>query len=295
MRPALATAFIAVVLSAGCGADRTSHSSSIAFVRPLKTSVAVFQMDANGCCVEQLTHPPSQTVDTSPTWSPDGKNVAFVRGNNREKRMHLYVVDADGDSTHRVADVPVGTGASWSPDGNRILVVARGGLRTVSASGGKQTLLMRATAPGAASWSPDGHSIAFVQRKKGVFVFLADADGSNVRRLTKTRFPVLEDFPAWSPDGKWLAYVDDKFEATVPPTFRPRLRIVRADGTGARTLTTLSPRTGGALSWSNDGRKVAFSTVRRGTVGIYTVSVGGGTPHLLVKGLAGDPAFSPAG
>jgi Tol biopolymer transport system component len=295
VRTALATAIIGVVVSAGCGADRTSHSSSIAFVRALKTSVAVFRMNASGCCVEQLTHPPSQTVDTSPAWSPDGKNVAFVRGNNQEKRMHLYVVDADGDSTHLVADVPVGTGASWSPDGSRILFVARDGLRTVSPSGGKPTLLVRATAPGSARWSPDGRSIAFVQRKHGVFVFLADADGRNVRRLTEARFPIVEDFPAWSPDGKWLAYIDDKFEIRTPPTFRPRIKIVRADGTGARTLTTLSPRTGGALSWSTDGRKIAFWTVRGGTSGIYTVPVGGGTPHLLVKGLAGDPAFSPPG
>jgi Tol biopolymer transport system component len=74
----------------------------------------------------RLTAPRSGLYDYSPTWSPDGKKIAFVRGGELEEYTGthhvLYVVDSDGRNLRRLRDLGIGhtTTIAWSPASDRI-------------------------------------------------------------------------------------------------------------------------------------------------------------------------------
>lgn len=78
---------------------------------------------------------------------------------------------------------------------------------------------------------------------------VADADGYNHHRILESRFPIMS--PAWSPDGKWLAYVS--FEDHLSAVYRQRVR------TGQRWRVSARAGVNGAPAWSPDGRKLALT------------------------------------
>ena len=109
--------------------------------------------------------------------------------------------------------------------------------------------------PEGAGWSPDASTIVFALTRYNDFwvpkVFAADADGTKVRRLAQNGRA-----PAWSPDGRWIAFereVNDRRYVTV--------YVVRPDGTGLRRLSPA--RVGQDWAWSPDGRWIAVQQFLR--------------------------------
>jgi hypothetical protein len=99
-------------------------------------------------------------------------------------------------------------------------------------------------------------------------------------------------FPAWSPDGKKIAFVSSRGKAG--SSWSPQLYIVNADGSGLRRITD-TPRTYESdPAWSPDGKKIAFS---KGNGDIYTIKIDGtGLKQLTsMKGGEVEPAWSPDG
>lgn len=159
----------------------------------------------------------------NPSISPDGRRIAFVglcRGRDQES-FGLYTVHADGSELRGIVPGNVERSpAAWSPDGQRLVYVSRGGWLTVTGADGSGA---RTLTPGyAAAWSPDGQWIALVHdsRRRGErSVFLIRPDGTGLRaifvnRATGTYFRgegnIPEGLPrgplAWSPDSRWLAF-----------------------------------------------------------------------------------------
>jgi len=100
------------------------------------------------------------------------------------------------------------------------------------------------------SWSPSpgGKRALFEARGE---VFSAPAEQGITRNLTRSS-GVAERWPAWSPDGKWIAYFSDR-------TGEYELTLRNADGTGAEeSLTLLGPGFRYSPQWSPDSRKLAF-------------------------------------
>jgi Tol biopolymer transport system component len=145
-----------------------------------------------------------------PAWSPDGQKIAYAAGLMRQAE-DLWVANADGSNAQVIVDV-TGSGTvrypRWSPDSRKIAFEyarAAGVARSVMLVNRDGTGLVNLTTLGGAddrepSWSPDGTMIVFgsdrdASQPLDYNLYVMDADGRNVRRLTS--LPSRERWPDW--------------------------------------------------------------------------------------------------
>jgi TolB protein len=145
------------------------------------------------------------------------------------------------------------------------------------------------------SWSPDGTRVAFARALPaargrsvaGFDIYVARVKGGRVRRLTTD---VGNDTqPAWSPDGKRIAFTSDR-------AGNQDVYTMRANGRGLRRLTG-TPAEDSSPSWSPNGRRIAFTSDRNGSEDVFTMTARGKALRRLTRSSAdeGDPAWSPNG
>jgi TolB protein len=124
-------------------------------------------------------------------------------------------------------------------------------------------------------------------------IYSMNPDGSGVQRLTTSGGQDVE--PAWSPDGKRVAFVSTRHDLS------GEIYTMNADGTGVQRLTNNVGEGGVDRSptWSKDGKRIAFVSMRDDPAGdIYTMNVADGsgvTPVTDFDGEDSDPAWSPDG
>lgn len=147
---------------------------------------------------------PDDIVVTKPTWSPDGKRIAFeYLGDGDLQPAQIFVVNADGSGMRYATSSPDGrrcaeSDPSWSPDGRSIAFWSFCfGIATVDAEGGGPSPLdAPPTVYGARpTWSPDGHSL----------VFTARTTPPTIIGLPST--VLIGSQATWSPDGRVVALV----------------------------------------------------------------------------------------
>jgi len=126
------------------------------------------------------------------SWSPDGKELAYVGSNF--PRSDLNVVRVAGNGTRVIAHGA--TQPTWSPDGRRIAYVGNTGITIVDAGGGVARVIADGGFP---AWSPDGRRIAY-ETRSSVGVRVIDVDGSSDHEIDPRG-----SMPVWSPDGRRLA------------------------------------------------------------------------------------------
>jgi Tol biopolymer transport system component len=130
-------------------------------------------------------------------------------------------------------------------------------------------------------FSPDGQRITF-QSDRTEGIWLADADGSNPRRLT--RGPGRGQWsPRWSPDGLWIAF------HSAPEDGPGDVWTIGTDGSDLRQVTQ-APSGDAMPSWSRDGRFLYFVSDRTGRSGIWRAPAVGGTEEQVTRE-GGDAPF----
>jgi len=299
-RLALAGAMVAVAgLVAGCGRngapahDATGPSANLddlpARGDRMKVGVADRWSDGNiwlilsdGTWVRQLTSLPGTEGEMS--WSPDGRQIIFDANDG------IYVIGIDGAGLDKVVGLSnwVGHGPAWSPTADLILLTD-GRLGTMRPDGTELHLLPGTVAGEHGSWSPDGARFTFMGTGpiQPWDIFTADADGSNVRNLTHNTF--YESFPAWSPDGKRIAYgAEPANSRDVGVLVTTDIFVMNPDGTRAMNITNGDPATPGFPEWLPDGRLSFFTQAGE----LWLTDADGGHPQMIATG-CGPVAWRP--
>jgi TolB protein len=217
----------------------------------------IYVVDVDGGDVHRLTN--GEGVDADPTWSPNGERIAFTRiADLGRESAHwgIVVMSADGGDEVEIVHSVSGRfvfAPAWSPDGSTIAFTrevvsgddfehARITLYTVAPDGsGARKLVDGAAEP---AWSPDGKRLAFTsvrdpfgrtcfeECKRSGEIYIADADGGHPRRLTTSKAD--DHSPAWSPDGRLLAFVSDRSGTRAHDN---EIYVMRADGSELHRIT----------------------------------------------------------
>ncbi|MFN2525309.1 MAG: hypothetical protein ABR505_03460 [Actinomycetota bacterium] len=189
----------------------------------------MYLIKSDGTGETRLTDTPD-LFEFSPAWSPDAQKIVFTRMVNPYRSVgefDLFVMNSDGSNIEQITSGPDGELApAWSPDGQLIAFQdwRTGYLGVIRPDGRGRTLL---TDLGAESpqWSPDGETLVWFNQAD---IWTVRRDGSHLRNLTSAS-QSQNRYPAWSPDGKYIAFVSDRDGGY-------RIYRMRADGTDVTRL-----------------------------------------------------------
>jgi Tol biopolymer transport system component len=236
------------------------------------------------------------TYDGDPDWSPDGRLIAFVstRGGGG-----IYVIGSDGRSLRRVFRGEAWD-VDWSPDGESLAFANERGIFTIRLRERRPRLVLDGRRFSLPAWAPNGRELAVVQEVPGVFptydgqirsdapaIYVIRLDRGGPRRLLPryrgavgdarpdSIAAVSETEPAWSPDGRSIA-----FQAGDGQLVTARLK------SGDRQIVdhfgTYEP------AWSPDGRMIAYQCE-----GSLCVANADGSNQRRLAGDGGDPSWAP--
>jgi Tol biopolymer transport system component len=265
-----------------------------------KSVTQIYRMNADGTGRRRLARGVTYRQNSSgqrtsehsaiPTWSPDGRKIAFV--SDRTGSAEVYVMNADGSGQRRLTQHAKPKELAWSPDGRMLAFGSHavGGPRDVYVMNANGTGLRNLTpGPGggeALSWSPDGRKIGFRSLRDGSGeIYVVNVDGTGLRRLTQlTRNPVSSggttfSAPVWSPDGHKILFVRSGWGHGLTNS---EIFVMNADGSRQRNLTR-NPAPDDDPVWSPDGRKILFVSKRDGYGEVYVMNANGSGPRNLTQ------------
>ena len=250
--------------------------------------------------VKPITTYPGRAV--SPTFSPDGNQVAFSWNADSQDNYDIYVKLVDSGAPLRLTTNPaVDDLPAWSPDGRQIAFLRTSGPTTqelllVSPLGGVERKLADLsqginpadwwTTP---AWTPDGKFLAV---RDETAIVLVSVEGGEKRQLTSPPAGWTGDsHAAISPDGRTLAFARIRNGPTQDIFLTPL-----SDGGRSRQLTRDNAWISG-LTWTPDGNEIVFSSRRAGDATLWRISASAGTPERLpaVGGDADFPAIARQG
>jgi dipeptidyl aminopeptidase/acylaminoacyl peptidase len=166
--------------------------------------------------------------DFSPTWSPDGSEIAFSRCDSMCEDYDIFSVRSDGSDLARLTSgVEEDLDPAWSPDGSKIAferyLASGSAIVIMNSDGTEQTRLIGdIQGDGTPDWSPDGTRIAFWREEAfgaDAHIWLMKPDGTQLVQLTSG---AQADWgPSWSSDGERIAFTRQDYPPVFPPPAPP--------------------------------------------------------------------------
>jgi hypothetical protein len=234
----------------------------------------VYTSRPDGSDRRRLTHSQWPLQDIEPAWSPDGRQITFlrVRGDKENDAyaytpLSLWVMNADGSRQRSIPHTSdaLGSAPAWSPDGTKIAfdAGAQSGINTIEIDGRHRARIAGVLPNGGdPAWSPDGTRIGFdsnfhARDPNDFSLYTIRLDGTHLRRVTN----VPSSYMQWSPDGHRIVYNRYRSDGAYLGEF-----ITTASGGPGLRLLPPTNRYAGTLgasvvSWSPDGAAIAVSGI----------------------------------
>ncbi len=243
-------------------------------------------------------------------WSPDGKYLAFVasRGKDKdgdEEKSQVFTLNRLGGEAQQITNVKQGVGGfEWSPDSSRLLLSIRDPKPEELTEDKEDDKKAKPVVIDRLQFKRD--TIGYLDRyRTHLYVLRLGDEKAEPVQITSGDFD--DDQPAWSPDGKSVAFVSNRSDNPDGNT-NTDIWIVSADNSDkGKTLlqVTTNPREDSAPAWSPDGQTITYVTVTApvkvmwyATNHLATVSAKGGTPTVWTTALDRNvikPTFSADG
>jgi len=258
----------------------------------------------------------AEVSSSHPRWSPDGKWLAFLSARN-EGKTQVWLLNRAGGEAQKLTDTPQDVDDfAWSPDSSRLalllhdpkdeeLEAAKTKDKTAGSSDSEKGKKSKTPRP----WVIDRlqfkvDEVGFLdRRRKHIYTF--SLAGKWLNQVTSGDYD--DDEPAWSPDGKVIAFSSNRSKPDPDATYNKDIWTVAADNTdkGAQlTQVTTNPGEDTSPAWSPDGKRITYSTqldpklFQYATKHIAVSPAAGGEPKILTLSLdrmASDPRYSPDG
>jgi serine/threonine protein kinase len=243
------------------------------------------------------------------TFSPDGDQVAFSWKDTVQDTSDIYVTLVGSSDVRRLTSDPLrDVNPVWAPDGRQIAFLRErpdgSSIQLVSAVGGADRKLSDFKGADSLAWSPDGQWLA-TGRSEGTAqergIYFVPADGGATRRLVGSSSPtVVDSHPAFSPDGRRLAYVSCSYSEvfrTAMGGCDVSLIELNAAATAVlerRQLTQQRSVLVSSLAWTRDGTALIYSRFTQPWLShLWRVGADSGRPPERIE-IAGPNATAPA-
>lgn len=252
-----------------------SRSSDIYMVSPASKEVV------------QLTF--TKEGESAPEWSPDGKFLSFLAKRGTDATTQIYILNRKGGEAKALTNLKKGSiiDYAWSPDGSKIALAISQQVDTSKTKTPKPIVVNRF------KFKQDGEGYI---SEKYTHLYLFDVVTQKMDTLTSGKFSISS--PAWSPDGKQIAYVSNKTEDRDKNDNTDIYVIEAQKGGKTRQITTWTGSDENPV-WSPDGRQIAYlRSTSSENYFMYDQSVlcvvpaQGGTP-VVVTGKLDRPVSSP--
>jgi len=269
----------------------------------------IFLLSIGDSSVQALTEPRGQERDWGPAFSPDGAEMAFVRGNGAGFPEEIFVMPVNGTPqkvAYRAKNektpnevilvTPASGGAArqltneraaimgppaWSQDGQSIIFSSTKegdpALWKIPIGGGAAA---RMQGTGRATWHPsvarDSGQVAAqkIVRSSGIYRLIWDGGTGKTEATAVTATNGRNEGPRISPDGKRMVFMSDR-------SGYMEIWVGGRDGSNMKQLTDLHGS--GTPRWSPDGAWIAFDSPNGGRPAVWAVPAQGGAPHALVQ------------
>ena len=195
---------------------------------PANSKLQLYRVNEDGSSARRITD--GQHNCMMPSWSPDGKQIVYVRHSNTG--LNLWLCDPDGKHHKQLTQRGSNRIPSWLPDSKHVVWMdskqskaaqdpaATSQLRIMNTEtmqsrrlfSDEQQIKFSNAMPVV---SPKGKKVAFVSNRSGNFrVWLSNLDGSDAKLISPVpaekdeslNLPIEQKVPSWSPDGKWIAH-----------------------------------------------------------------------------------------
>jgi TolB protein len=269
---------------------------------------AIYIVPALGGVARRLVEPSPTVSVYGPSWSPDGRQMAYVRDEA------IYIHSVDGGTARRLADTPQPHSLRWSPDGTRIAYVsgnvtfvfgtahianvAPSSLWVLSVADGDPVQLVPNTSLNASPvWLPDGRHLLFVSNRDG---------GRDVYWARVTGSGRLSDFPVRLTTGLNAHTISVATDGTTLAysvyTADTHIWSIRMPADGPISISEAQPLTADretieGIALSSDYQWLAFDSNRSGNQDVWKMPVLGGEAQPLTSHPSDDfvQAWSPDG